>query len=247
MRFATPILAAMLGCHSLSAQQEPRQGPVSVSSGVMSRQILKRVEPVFPREAIDAKVNGAVVCRVVIDKDGKVRDATVISGPEMMRKNYLEAIRQWKYRPYLLNGQPVEVITQIAITIHTGAPSSSGAVLPSSLANAQSEDAPQFPPSRVRVSSGVMWGLIITHTDPKFCAIRAEALKRGEFIGGQVSVHAVVGRDGSIMEADAISGPELLRQTMIDAVKTWRYRPYLLNGEPVEVDTQITISENCGG
>jgi protein TonB len=93
-----------------------KEHPVRVSSGVMMGLILNKVWPVYPQEAIDAKVNGAVVMMAKIDKEGKIVDLKVISGPQMLRDAMLAAVRQWTFKPYLLNGQPVFVQTTITIT-----------------------------------------------------------------------------------------------------------------------------------
>jgi periplasmic protein TonB len=57
----------------------------------------------------------------------------------------------------------------------------------------------------------------------------------------------VISKTGTIEKLSVISGPEMLRANAISAVQTWRYKPYLLNGEPTEVDTQITVNFNFGG
>ena len=64
---------------------------------------------------------------------------------------------------------------------------------------------------------------------------------------GTVILHAIIGRDGSIQQLQVISGPPLLIQSAKDAVQQWRYRPYILNDVPVEVDTQITVNFKLGG
>jgi protein TonB len=62
-----------------------------------------------------------------------------------------------------------------------------------------------------------------------------------------VVLHAIIDKNGNIKNLQAISGPEMLRSAAIDAVQRWRYKPYLLNGEPTEVDTTITVNFNFGG
>jgi protein TonB len=57
---------------------------------------------------------------------------------------------------------------------------------------------------------------------------------------------AVIGTDGSVEDLQVIGGPELLQQAAVDAVRSWRYRPYLLNGQPVEVKTQINVIFTLG-
>jgi protein TonB len=91
----------------------------------------------------------------------------------------------------------------------------------------------------VRISGGVMAGLLLTRVNPVY---PAEAKARG--IGGTVVLHAIVGKNGTIVKLAAISGPDLLKQASLDAVSQWIYKPYLLNGEPMEVDTTITVNFN---
>jgi len=96
---------------------------------------------------------------------------------------------------------------------------------------------PRFsPPKKVAVSSGVMAGNILVKTAPVYPAV-AKAAK----IQGTVVLQATISRTGSIVGLAVVSGPPLLQQAAMDAVGSWKYKPYLLNGEPVEVGTQVNI------
>jgi protein TonB len=66
-------------------------------------------------------------------------------------------------------------------------------------------------------------------------------LARMARIQGDVVLHAVIGREGEIEGLRTVSGPPQLRAAAEVAVRQWRYRPYLLNGKPIEVETQITV------
>jgi protein TonB len=91
------------------------------------------------------------------------------------------------------------------------------------------------PPS-VRLSQGVTQGMLVHRVEPRY-----PDLARTARIQGEVVLLATIGRDGSIENLRILSGHPLLAQSAIDAVKQWRYRPYLLDHEPVEVETQITV------
>jgi protein TonB len=67
-------------------------------------------------------------------------------------------------------------------------------------------------------------------------------LARQARIQGKVILDAVIGKDGKVQNATAVSGHALLIQAALDAVRQWEYRPTLLNGEPVEVSTQVEVS-----
>jgi periplasmic protein TonB len=96
-------------------------------------------------------------------------------------------------------------------------------------------------PRKFSVSSGVMAGNLLVKTMPQYPAIPKAA-----GIQGTVVLQATISRTGSIENLRVISGPPMLQQAAIDAVRTWRYKPYLLNGDPVEVETTINVVFNLG-
>ncbi len=97
-------------------------------------------------------------------------------------------------------------------------------------------------PQRVRVSQGVTQGLLIHKVQPSYPPLARQAR-----IQGQVVLQAVISKDGAIEGLKLISGHPMLAPAAIDAVKQWRYKPYILNGEPVEVDTTITVNFTLSG
>jgi protein TonB len=97
-------------------------------------------------------------------------------------------------------------------------------------------------PQRVRVSAGVQEGLLVHRVTPQY-----PQLAKSAHISGQVVLQASIGKDGSIQNLRVISGHPMLAPAALDAVKQWKYKPYFLNGEPVEVDTQITVNFTLAG
>jgi protein TonB len=91
-------------------------------------------------------------------------------------------------------------------------------------------------PATARVSSGVMAGMLIRKVLPAYPAI-ARAMR----MGGHVELQATISRGGTIENLRIMSGPAVFQQAALDAVKQWRYQPYLLNGQPVEVETTINV------
>lgn len=89
---------------------------VKAAPGVMEGQLISQVSPKYPEEAKKAKVQGSVVLAAVIGKTGTVEHLTVVSGPSELQASAIDAVRQWVYKPYLLNGQPTEVETKVEIT-----------------------------------------------------------------------------------------------------------------------------------
>jgi protein TonB len=96
--------------------QAPLPQKVRVSQGVMAGNILYRPEPAYPAIAKQARIQGAVILSATISKTGAIENLTVVSGPALLAPAAIEAVRQWRYRPYLLNGVPVEVQTLVNVT-----------------------------------------------------------------------------------------------------------------------------------
>jgi len=97
-------------------------------------------------------------------------------------------------------------------------------------------DVRQAVPQTRHVSSGVMEGMLIHKVVPDYPAIA-----RATRVSGTVVLQATISRGGSIENLRVMSGPQMLQQAALDAVKQWRYRPYLLNSEPVEVETTVNV------
>ena len=89
---------------------------VRVSSGIAQGLLIRQVKPQYPPLAQQARIQGTVVLQAVISKDGAVRDLHVVTGHPLLTQAAIEAVKQWLYRPYYLNGEPVAVDTQINVT-----------------------------------------------------------------------------------------------------------------------------------
>jgi periplasmic protein TonB len=88
---------------------------VRVSQGVTQGLLLRKINPTYPPLAKQARIAGAVVLQAEISKDGSIQNLHVISGHPMLVPSAIEAVKQWKYKPYILNGEPVEVETTITV------------------------------------------------------------------------------------------------------------------------------------
>jgi len=97
-------------------------------------------------------------------------------------------------------------------------------------------------PQRVRVSQGVTQGLLIRKIQPNYPPLARQAR-----IQGSVLLQAEISKDGTIENLHLLSGHPMLAPAAIEAVKQWKYKPYILNGEPVEVETQITVNFTLSG
>jgi TonB family protein len=96
-----------------NASKPPKQ--LTVSADAMAGNLLNKVIPVYPDEAKKAKIQGTVVLSAVIGKDGSIRSLRVLSGPDKLQRSSLDAVRQWTYKPFLLNGDPIQVKTTVNV------------------------------------------------------------------------------------------------------------------------------------
>ena len=88
---------------------------VRVSLGVSQGLLIKRVQPTYPPLARQARIQGTVLLQAEISKDGAIENLRLISGHPMLAPAAIEAVKQWRYKPYMLNGEPVAVETQVQV------------------------------------------------------------------------------------------------------------------------------------
>jgi protein TonB len=88
---------------------------VVLSGNVTSGLLIRKVQPSYPPLAKQARISGAVVLKAVIGKDSSIKDLQALSGHPMLVQAALDAVRQWRYKPYVVEGEPVEVDTQITV------------------------------------------------------------------------------------------------------------------------------------
>jgi protein TonB len=89
--------------------------PVMASQGVSGGALERKVQPIYPALARSRRLQGTVVLQVVIDEVGEVRNLRTVSGDAVLAQAAIDAVRQWRYQPYRLNGQPVKMPIQITV------------------------------------------------------------------------------------------------------------------------------------
>jgi len=109
----------VMGSTNLSVDVAPPPTPAPTHPLKISHwaegNIIYRVQPIYPPLARQARVQGAVELRAIISKAGTIENLAVVSGHPMLSKAAIEAVRQWRYRPYLLNDEPIEVETEVTV------------------------------------------------------------------------------------------------------------------------------------
>jgi TonB family protein len=95
---------------------EPKR--LRVSGGIAEKLRTHYVEPEYPQSARISHISGDVILQILIDREGRIAELTAVSGPPLFFESAIKAVKQWEYRPYLLNGKPVEVETTIKVQFH---------------------------------------------------------------------------------------------------------------------------------
>ena len=116
-RFCVFTLMLLMGVSATAQQPDSPQkpAPMRISSGVAAGLLKHRVEPQYPQVAKEAKIKGYVSLMIVIDKEGNVASMQPVSGNPVLSVASVDAVKQWKYTPYLLNGNPIEVRTIVTV------------------------------------------------------------------------------------------------------------------------------------
>ena len=96
------------------------KAPVRLSGQIASGLLIRKVMPQYPPLARTMRLSGTVVLAATIAKDGTIANLRVVSGPAMLQQAALEAVSRWRYRPYLLNGEPVDVETSVNVIFSLG-------------------------------------------------------------------------------------------------------------------------------
>lgn len=176
--------------------------------------LIRKVDPDYPEEAVKFKVEGKVVIEATTSADGDVVKTKVLHGHPLLRQAAIDAIKQWKYEPYIVKGEkkPVQFTVVLKFT------------LPS-----QKKDKP------VLISS-VERPKLIKKAEPKY---PEAALKAG--VSGKVVLEATTDKEGNVKKVTVTDGHPLLNDAAIDALKQWKYEPYLIKGVKKAVKFTVVV------
>jgi TonB family protein len=223
--------------------------PVRVTENV---HVKKMVQAIYPLRSQQEQIQGRVVLDVTVDRKGKVTNIDVLSGNDVLAAAFKDAVKHWEFEPQKVNGEAIPFITSVGMNFalhgnvlknEPAAPPPQAALPAPSSAPAGKDDpnsaaSSAVPPTdKVRISSGVAKGNLIYKVQPVYPRKAIDG-----HIQGTVILRAIIGKDGIIHNLQVISGPEELKDAALGAVEQWKYRPYMLEGNPVEVETTIQVN-----
>ncbi len=258
------------GVVSASAQQQKRPPGIIISQGTADTLALTKVEPDYPDAVKSTDMAGQIVIAFTIGRDGNVSDVRPLDigyfgcrsmnhGDPELRQAAIAAVKQWKFRPFLLHQQPgdaaepVEVGTAVALPFDfrkpTGAApnagTASGALAPCNPRGGAAATT-EFPqpsggPSRPVFDAPVIEGSRAEEMLSHKVEATYPQMARIAHIQGDVTLYVLINKQGHVANIKAKSGHPILIQAALDAVRQWEYQPFLLNGEPAEVETAVVV------
>lgn len=161
-----------------------------------------------------------------LTKGGAVREASVLSGPETLRAPAIKAAKARKYKHRITWPDPREMVEVKFPQDGNGAPEIRQA-MPAGVSSCVYA-------TSVRISPEVMQSRLLERVEPAFPAGVGQ-------VEGTVVLRLRVDKNGNVFKVERVSGPDALVPTVIEAVKSWKYKPFLLNGDPVEVETTVEL------
>jgi TonB family protein len=212
----------LLVCFASIAITQVALPPAEVPEETMRKLLIRRVDPVLQREP-GMNIQGTVVLKVVIGKTGDIENLQIVSGHSMLGAAAIEALKQWKYRPYEVNGIPRVVETTIRVKFSIASEGKTGTSAP------QAE-------SPGLATAEEMRDRLVYKVAPVYPPLARQAR-----IQGTVILRIIINKLGEVRDTQLVNGHPMLAPAAVEAVKKWRYIPYESDGETVEIQTDVQV------
>lgn len=247
---ASPLCALLTLClvqvpgtsQSTAASQstpEPPNPPVQEMSSVpadsIQLEVIKAPEPDYPLEAAAMRVQGKVVIQLQISETGDVDSTNVVSGEPVLAAAAESAMKAWKFKPFIRNGKPVRVSREVPWDFGLKGDTSNACAV------VQEVQAMNLEHHRHDVSYRFVDPKVMDRSLSYRALPQYPHLAHMGHIQGMVILAATIGKDGRIHNLKALCGHPMLIDASIDAIKQSRYRPYIVDGQPVDVETTIKL------
>lgn len=210
----------------------PRPQMIRISAGVLQGLVDHKKLPNYPEEALKSRIQGNVVFKIVVDESGKIILSTPVEGDALLVAASLDALRDFRFRPYLLNGTPLKIESQVGFnfSIIGNGDNASGKV-------ECTFSIPFRPEFRTGVVTDkgvlILWPRKISGTEPQLPSDLAGK-------AGSVYLTITIGVDGKVQDVKVIGGDEPFIIPVVAAVKQFVYEPQLVDGKPSVVTTQAS-------
>ncbi len=243
LRPSTIVALLFLAAAAVFAQEatdtapldKPAQAPrkVRVSGGVLLGLVEHRTLPQYPEEAMRAGTQGDVIFKIVVDENGKIKQAEAVDGDSLLVAASLDALRGFRFRPFLLNSVPVPWV-ESQIGFHFAVARKGTSVSGNVECMSKIPDRPEFRNAGTLTSATfVLWPHRVSGVEPKLPA---------EFEGkrGSVYLTVTIGAEGKVQDVKVVGGEEPFVDPVVAAVKEFVYEPELVDGKPTVATTEVS-------
>lgn len=218
----------LLSCWLMPAAAQDSQDPINVPEDTMQKLVVHRVKPDLPVES-GLRVQGTVELDAVISKTGVIESLQIVSGHPMLVPAALAAVKQWRFRPYEVNGIPRAVETTIRVAF-------------SNTSDERSETAAVQTEAPIPATAEDMRGRLLYRVAPIYPPLARQAR-----IQGRVILKIMISKLGEVRDVQLVSGHPMLAPAATEAVKKWRYVPYESDGKSVEIETEVQVIFRMAG
>jgi len=233
---------------------------IRVGAGAVPKKI-KNVAPVYPPDALAARVAGVVIADIIVGEDGKVRDTRVLRSIPLLDAAALDAVRQWEFTPASVNGAPVPVV--MTVTVNFVPKEASGVVggvvggvaggVTGGVKAGSGFDVPPPPPppppagsssgktsldpTALKVGGAISPPKRLVNVNPVYPPEASEAR-----VQGVVILEVLIGPDGKVENSRILRSIPMLDQAATDAVRQWEFTVTSVNSAPVKVVMTVTVN-----
>ncbi|HET9364103.1 MAG TPA: energy transducer TonB [Candidatus Angelobacter sp.] len=226
-----------VACAAQQSTDSASPSMVQLSPAEADKLLIARVVPQYPEVGIANQIQNNELVSLQVDEQGNVADAKVKGGHPAFAQPSLDAVKQWKYHPYLVNDSPVRFETTALIAYRFFGSKNIPSMKEPLISVVAMLPATGVPESRpLQVGSYQLEGLLVNRVDPQY-----PEMAKSQRIQGDVVLYVHVDKRGHVTNVDAVSGRSALLPAAIDAVKQWTYKPFEVGGETVEVEGTVLV------
>jgi TonB family protein len=241
MKKSSLALAALMALAPAAASAKQTQEPVRVGGSVQAPERVRYVAPVYPADAASARVSGIVILEAVVGPSGEVTDAKVLKSIPLLDEAALQAVKQWRYTPTTLNGQPVPVIMTVTVNFTIDGAATQPVLVngapPQSIAASSSLATEWKGAPPIRTGGTITPPERVKYVPPVYPADAQQAR-----VTGIIILEAIIDENGNVAMTKVLKGVPMLDDAAVSAVSQWKYTPTLLNGVAVPVLMTVTVN-----
>jgi Gram-negative bacterial TonB protein C-terminal len=215
-----------------SSNQPDRPARVRVSGGVMLGLVKQKTMPVYPDEAMTKGIQGNVIFKIDVDETGKIVLAVPVEGDPLLVAAGVDALRSFRFRPYLLNGAPMRVETQLGY--HFSVEKNGGGIKGQVECMSSIPYRPEFRTGLVNDNG------VLVLAPRKVSSVEPQLPPELAGKSGSVYLKITIGADGKVQDVTVVGGDEPFIGPVVAAVKQDVYEPQLIEGKPSVSTTEAS-------